>query len=173
MTMTTTWPRLLLPAFLVALSMLVGVAPGSAQAPPLPPAPTWGEAELEVLAAVQRLFEGMRARDGATVAAAFHPEARLQSALVDSSGAVSVRPTAIEGFAAAVGAGGEPWNERIVQAEVRIDGPMAHVWVPYTFHAGDRFSHCGVNSVQLVRLQEGWKILSLVDTRQREGCPAG
>lgn len=157
----------------LVLLALAGITPVSGQIPPLPPPATWGGAEREVLAAVQRLFDGMRARDGGVVAGAFHPEARLQSAVVDTAGVVSVRPTAIDGFASAVGAGGEPWNEGIVQAEVRIDGPMAHIWVPYTFHAGERFSHCGVNSIQMVRTAEGWKILSLVDTRQREGCPSG
>lgn len=166
------WPRGL-PGLSLVLLATAGAFPLAAQTPPLPPAATWRESELEVLAAVQRLFDGMRARDGAVVAGAFHPEARLQSAIVDTAGVVSVRPTPIEGFASAVGAGGEPWNERIVQAEVRIDGPMAQVWVPYTFHSGDRFSHCGVNSIQMVRSPDGWKILSLVDTRQREGCPAG
>lgn len=159
-------------ALVLLVPGLALAAPAAAQEPPPLPAPaSWGEAEREVLATIQRLFDGMRARDGAMVASTFHPEARLQTSLPDESGRPGVRVGGIDGFISSVGGEGEPWNERIVEAEIRVDQGMAQAWVPYTFHAGDRFSHCGVNSMQLVRMPDGWKILSLVDTRQREGCP--
>ena len=37
--------------------------------------------------------------------------------------------------------------------------------------AGEQFSHCGVDAFQLAKYQEGWKVVTLADTRQREGCP--
>lgn len=160
------------PLLLLAAALVVG-GPTAASAQTPPPPASMGEAEREVLGTIQRLFDGMRARDGVVVGSTFHPEARLQTALVDPSGTPSARVGGIEGFVQAVGQPGEPWNESIDQVEIRVDGTMAHAWVPYTFRSGDRFSHCGVNSVQLVRLPEGWKILSLVDTRQTEGCPNG
>ena len=35
---------------------------------------------------------------------------------------------------------------------------------------GQTFSHCGVDSVQLLKTADGWKIMSIADTYVREGC---
>ena len=53
---------------------------------------------------------------------------------------------------------------------MRIDGPLAVVTVDYTFYAGPRLSHCGIDAFQLFRGPEGWKIFQLTDTRRRTGC---
>jgi len=60
--------------------------------------------------------------------------------------------------------------ERIYAPEVRIDGNLATVWTFYTFHRGDQFSHCGYDAVQLMRLENEWKIVHLADTRRTSGC---
>ena len=39
----------------------------------------------------------------------------------------------------------------------------------YRFYVGDTFSHCGVNAVQLAKLDGRWQITNLMDTR-RQGC---
>ncbi len=65
----------------------------------------------------------------------------------------------------------EVWDERLRNTAVRVDGPLASVWTEYAFYAGPRFSHCGVDARQLARTAAGWRIVALVDTRQRTGCP--
>jgi hypothetical protein len=40
----------------------------------------------------------------------------------------------------------------------------------FAFFAGEEFSHCGVNSAELVKTSDGWKIMHLADTSQRENC---
>ncbi len=47
---------------------------------------------------------------------------------------------------------------------------MANAWTPYEFWYNGNFSHCGVNSFQLIKKDEKWKIIYLVDTRRKEGC---
>ena len=64
------------------------------------------------------------------------------------------------------------WLERIFDPEVRIDGTLASVWAPYDFHLNKQFSHCGVDAFHLLKLQDGWRIVALSDSFQREGCPA-
>ena len=124
----------------------------------------------EVRAAINQLFDGMRQSDSARVRAVFHPEARMASAVV-RDGVVTLRPDGPEGFIQAVGAPKEIiWDERISNLRIEIDGPLASAWMDYTFHAGTRLSHCGVNAMQLVRMPSGWQIVSLLDTRRREGC---
>jgi hypothetical protein len=44
---------------------------------------------------------------------------------------------------------------------------MATVWTPYTFYYKGQYSHKGINSFQLVKLKEGWKIQYLIDTRYK------
>lgn len=126
--------------------------------------------EAAVMEVVNRLFDGMRARDGAMVASVFHPEARLVSTGTGPDGAPRVQVQAVEGFVTAVGGEGDPWNEPLFHTEVRVDGNLAHVWTFYRFYAGERFSHCGHNAILLVRGAEGWRIIHLADTRRTEDC---
>lgn len=151
---------------LVALLALVSL-------PSLPSLPSaargQGKDEQAVLAVVQRLFDGMRARDSAAVRSVFHPEARFASVVIRGD-TTRVAIEGVDGFVAAVGRGGDPWDERLTSAEVRVDETIASVWAEYEFYAGDRFSHCGVDSIELLRTQAGWKITQLADTRRREGC---
>lgn len=64
----------------------------------------------------------------------------------------------------------EKWDERLLDYSIQIDGNMANVWTPYEFWYNDTFSHCGVNSFQLFNDNGQWKIIYLIDTRQKEGC---
>lgn len=61
-------------------------------------------------------------------------------------------------------------DERISFETIKIDGPLAAVWAPYNFYFNGKFSHCGVNSFQLARLNGEWKIQYIIDTRRRAGC---
>lgn len=137
-------------------------------APPLV-AQTPAEQE-EVMKPIVQLFDGMRKRDSAMVLAVFAPEARL-AATEERNGEVTLRYLRPEDFARAVGRQPTPpWDERIYDPEVRIDGRLATVWVKYDFLAGDKWSHCGIDAFQLARLADGWKITQLADTRQTTGC---
>lgn len=61
-------------------------------------------------------------------------------------------------------------DERIWNLEIRVDGNFATAWMNYAFYLDDRFSHCGINSFQLFRGVDGWRIVQVTDTRRREGC---
>ena len=90
---------------------------------------------------------------------------------VNKDCATVIRNEAVDGFAKAVS--GMPKNaadERISFEMIRIDGHLASVWTPYQFYYEGKFSHCGVNSFQLVKLGGEWKIQFLIDTRRRQGC---
>lgn len=126
--------------------------------------------EALVMGVVLTLFDGMRARDGAMVGSAFHPEARLITTGTAPDGSPRVQIQPIDGFIGQVGQPGPPLDEQIFNPRVEIDGGLAHVWVDYTLHVGGEFSHCGVDSIQLGRTPDGWKIISIADTRRQEGC---
>jgi Domain of unknown function (DUF4440) len=130
-------------------------------------------AEDSVRAVVVRLFDAMRTRDSAAVRAVFVPDARLQTALVRQDGTPALQQDSVGTFVRAVGAPSEVvWDEQLDAVHVRIDGPLAVVTADYTFFAGPRLSHCGIDAFQLFRGPEGWKIFQLTDTRRRTGCRA-
>lgn len=127
--------------------------------------------EVAVKATVTRLFDGMRKSDTAMIRSAFAPKAILQSVAKNRSGVVSIRNEALDSFLISVATPHTGiYDERIVFETVKIDGDLATVWTPYKFYVGEKFSHCGANSFQMVRLNGEWKIQFLIDTRRRQDC---
>ncbi|WP_315814517.1 nuclear transport factor 2 family protein [Paraflavitalea speifideaquila] len=128
--------------------------------------------EDSVKAAVNQLFEGMKTANAALVKSAFADSAILQTIITrNKEGKTVIRNEAVGEFADFVGkqkAGAA--DERIQFETIKIDGPLAIVWTPYKFYFNGNFSHCGVNSFQLVRLNGQWKIQYLIDTRRKDKC---
>lgn len=125
----------------------------------------------QVRAVVDALFDGMRAGDSTAVRATIHPGARFQSVvpLRDSEG-YRLTDGSAEQFIAAVGTPHDQvWDERIGEVDVRVDAGLATAWMAYRFYLGDRFSHCGVNAMQLANTDGTWRIVNLIDTR-RQAC---
>ena len=150
-------------ALLLAILCAGTTAPAAGQEP--------SKDEVEALAVVYRLFDGMRARDRATLESVFHEKARLMSA-GSRDGAPTVGETPIDGFIESiVTSEGAILDERLYSPEVRVDGNLATVWVEYDFFRGEEFSHCGYDAFQLAMTAGGWKIIQITDTRRREGCP--
>lgn len=130
--------------------------------------------EREVLATVQRLFDAMRTRDTATMRSLFVRDARLFGIRTRQTGEVVVQSLTADQFAAFVARDTRaPWIERAWDPRVLVRGTLATVWAEYDFHFGAQFSHCGVDSVQLLRVPErGWQIVSIADTFETQGCPS-
>jgi hypothetical protein len=123
-----------------------------------------------VMTVVHKLFDGMRTHDSAMVRSVFAPGAHLISTGV-RNGSPVIQDEAIDGFISAVGKPStDVWDERIHDPVVQIDGGLATVWVQYAFYLNDKFSHCGVDAFMLAKGAAGWTIVSLADTRRREGC---
>ena len=62
------------------------------------------------------------------------------------------------------------FEEKLLDFSIQVDGDMANAWTSYEFWYQEKFSHCGVNSFQLMKEDDEWKIFYLVDTRRRSGC---
>ncbi len=62
------------------------------------------------------------------------------------------------------------WLERIWNPTVLVHGPIAVVWAEYDFHLNGNLSHCGVDSISLLKTSAGWKISSISDTNETSGC---
>ncbi len=122
--------------------------------------------EAQITAVIERLFDGMRAGDSAMARSAFTDDAQLVRARADG-----VSADGIDGIIRAIGTPRDSvWDEILWDTTVHIDGPLASVWTKFAFFIGSGFSHCGVDSFQLHKGPDGWKIFWLADTQQREGC---
>jgi hypothetical protein len=123
--------------------------------------------EKAVLAVVQKFFDALAARDADAARAVLAPEGHYYS--VRENGTVSGASHAE--LAARLPTGKEKLLERMRNPRVTIRGGIANVWTEYDFHRDGRFSHCGVDSFNLVRMPEGWKIAGLIYTVEPRGCP--
>lgn len=125
-----------------------------------------------VLAAVQRLFDAMAARDTAAARAALLPGAHFRALRSDTTPAPPPRVQSDTAFLRTLAMRPERLRERIWAPVVRVEGPLATVWAPYEFHIDGRWSHCGVDAVTLVRTAAaGWQVAGIDYTVQRRGCP--
>jgi len=64
----------------------------------------------------------------------------------------------------------QKWDERLNKFNIQVDANLANAWVDYEFWFNDNFSHCGVNSLHLVKTEGKWKIIYLIDSRRRSSC---
>lgn len=126
--------------------------------------------EAAVMAPVDMLFDGMRARDTAMIRAAFVEGGVLKGPARRPDGSWGISTTPVDDFVATIGRLDRSIDEPLYDVEVRIDGPLATVWAEYDVFVDGEFSHCGVDAFQLVNLGDGWKILNIADTRRRDGC---
>jgi hypothetical protein len=124
-----------------------------------------------VKAVVNQLFAGMKNSDPLMVQSAFADSAILQSVGKSKEGEIRIENEKVEEFAKLIGGLKKGTaDEQIVFESIKIDGPLAMVWAPYKFYFEKKFSHCGVDSFQLVLLNGQWKIQYLVDTRRKQPC---
>lgn len=127
-------------------------------------------AEDSVKSVINQMFTAMKNADSVTLRTLFADSALLQS-IATPDGKVIIRNESIHDFIELIGkqtAGAA--DERIQFETVKVAGPLASVWTPYSFYFNGQFSHCGVNSFQLVRINNAWKIQYIIDTRRKEGC---
>ena len=109
----------------------------------------------------------MKSADSIGVKNAFSSSAIMQTFNKNNE----IRTEKVEDFAKQVGSSkvGD-LDERFTISKILIDGNMATVWVPYQFYYKGNFSHCGVNSFQLAKLNNEWKIQYIIDTRRKDNC---
>lgn len=120
-----------------------------------------------IKATVNGLFDGMKTSDSAKINKAFSKTAILQT--ITKNG--EVKNENIKDFAISISKAEKgSLEERIIISNILIDGNLASVWTPYEFYYQGKFSHCGVNSFQLVKSNNEWKIQYIIDTRRKDHC---
>jgi hypothetical protein len=127
--------------------------------------------EDSVKAAVNQLFLATKNADASLYSSSFTDSAILQTIKTNEEGKVSVENYSVTDVANVISKlQKNDVDERIQTDIVKIDGPLAIVWAPYKIYFKDKFSNCGVDSFQLVRVNGKWKIQYLIDTRRTKSC---
>lgn len=120
---------------------------------------------------IGNLFAAMRETNARGVLNCFTDSAVMQTIVRDAKGEILVKNEKLSEFAMIVGSMPKgAADERISFDMVKVDGALASAWTPYKFYFNGQFSHCGVNSFQLVRINGSWKIQYIIDTRRKQGC---
>jgi len=128
-------------------------------------------AEDSIKTVINKMFTGMKNSDTILVKSCFTETAVLQTFGKDKEGKTIITTDTPGDFAkiiATIPAGAA--DEQIVFKDLKIDGPMAAVWTPFKLYFNGKFYSCGVNSFQLVRLNNEWKIQYILDTRRKNNC---
>ena len=127
--------------------------------------------EDSIKAVINTMFTGMKNSDTVLIKSCFTETAIMQTFGKDKEGKTIIttdNPSDFAKIIATIPAGAA--DEQIVFKDLKIDGPMAAVWTPFKLFFNGKFYSCGVNSFQLVRLNNVWKIQYILDTRRKNNC---
>jgi hypothetical protein len=178
------------PVFAILIALLVLCPPVHAiSAQSADSLKTVEKAKKDVIAVLDKMFVAMRdgacrpaserlrppcrgRPDSAAMRSVFHTDAKVVS-LFTREGKTTVSFGTVDQVVAAIAAlKGKKWDERMRNPEVRISGKIAQVWTAYDFYREDKFSHCGIDSYDLILVDGEWKVLWSGDGgSQKTGCP--
>jgi len=130
---------------------------------------------LAILAVMEKAFEAVRSGDpddwraiqlaeGTTLSFRPHPDG--------DPNRQEMRLAQNEAFVSKLANDGHVYIERWTgEPTVMLRGPIAVVWGEYDFWIDGEFSHCGVDSADLVKIDNQWKIANMMWTVEKEDCP--
>jgi ketosteroid isomerase-like protein len=131
-----------------------------------------GQAERRaVLAVSDQLFAALASKDRSALLAAVVPEGRATATFTTPGGERRVESESWTEFADRLALASVQLRERLIDPHVHVEGDIAMIWSRYEFEIDGRFSHCGIDHFDLVRIEGRWRILNLTWTKQQQGCP--
>ena len=136
-----------------------------------PPAPD----RDQVLKIVQGFFDAMGKSEAEALRILAVPGSQITVAPRPGTDA-PVRRRMIEADIDSLKANKNQLFERMWNPTVLIEGRIAVVWTPYNFHRNGKFTHNGTDVFTLMKLTDGWKIVSIAYTVEPEAPtrhPAG
>jgi hypothetical protein len=131
-----------------------------------------GTEQIEVKEVVVDFFKAFHAQDSIAIKKLVHSDIILQRIGFGTEGTPVLQSNNFDDLVKSIIsiADSVSFHERLTDYNIQIDGPMANVWTPYEFWLNNEFHHCGVNSFQLFKDTDGWRIIYLIDTRRKEDC---
>ena len=130
------------------------------------------EAKNEVKQVIETFFDGFHKQDSTIIKNTVADEIVLQTTGRNPEGKTLVKTEEFSKFLKSIVGIPETvkFEEKLTSFSIQVDRTMANAWVGYEFWLNDEFSHCGINSFQLINFDGEWRIIYLIDTRGKEGC---
>lgn len=128
--------------------------------------------EQKIKKVVETFFEGFHKQDSTIIKSTVADNVVLQTTGRNAEGKTLFRNEAFSQFLKSIVSipDSVKFQEKLTSFSIQVDRTMANAWVGYEFWLNDKFSHCGINSFQMVNFDGKWKIIYLIDTRGKEGC---
>lgn len=125
----------------------------------------------EVEKVIMEFFDAMRNSEAGGMETFLTADATLKTVATSGADSTILRETNIRSFLNSVSES-QPGSldEQIVSFTSHVDGNLSTAWMEYRFYYNGEFSHCGVNTMNLIHTETGWKIFSIVDTRHQDSC---
>ncbi|KAB5492182.1 nuclear transport factor 2 family protein [Flagellimonas hadalis] len=126
----------------------------------------------EVKKVIETFFEGFHKQDSTIINSTVADQVVLQTTGRNPQGKTLFRTEEFSKFIHSIVniPDSIQFEEKLTSFSIQVDRTMANAWVGYEFWLNGNFSHCGINSFQLVNFDGEWKIIYLIDTRGKEGC---
>lgn len=113
-------------------------------------------------AALDVAIGGRADKDPACLRALFLPEARFVPVRTDSTGKPVVRIVSLDDYIANKNRmGADLLDERQVKFSISQFGNVAHLWSTYVLKVNGKQLARGVNSIQAVKTDAGWRVLEV------------
>ena len=125
-----------------------------------------------ILEPVQKFFDSIEFRDRQLLESILVPNSLNISARELDDGEAQFNVMSYDEVVTALTRPGRNAKERSWDETVLIQGNIAVVWTPYDFHVDGEFSHCGIDSFQLIKQDGQWLISNSSWTLETENCPA-
>ena len=122
-----------------------------------------------IIDTVQELFDAMQAADGERLRTVLTPSGMIFGYRQWADG-IQLTTSSHHEFIDGLVTSEREFIERFWDPQVLIHDHMATVWTPYDLWIDGAFSHCGIDSFQLVKADDRWKIAGILYSVEREGC---
>ena len=121
---------------------------------------------------IETFFDGFHKQDSTIIKSTVAERVVLQTTGKNPEGKTLFKDEEFSGFLKSIVSIPDSikFEEKLTSFSIQIDRTMANAWVGYEFWVNDQFSHCGIDSFQLIDFDGEWKIVYLIDTRGKEGC---
>ena len=121
----------------------------------------------KIQSVVKTFFEGFHNKDSLLIASVIDSKFDLNTLSFKEDNGALRNINGDNSVSAIVARPDSPvWKEKLLSFNIKIDGPLANVWVDYEFWVDNKLSHCGVNSIHLLKKKSGWKIFNITDSRR-------
>lgn len=151
----------------VTLFLLLLVFNVNAQGPNPPE-----EDKLAVKQVIEDFFDGFHKQDSIAMSSLVTDNVVLQTTARNKKGETLFKTEKFEKLITSITSIPDSiaFEEKLTSWSIQVDRTMANAWVGYEFWINEKFSHCGINSFQLINFDGEWKIIYLIDTRGKAGC---